>query len=384
MLKDRAQDLVTLLKGSRKAQFFAVLAILGVLFVMFGDSGGPKRTVLRPPAGGGPAKPLPTGDPREMAEDILKVYSAKIDALTKATAEQNAKIEDQERKFRTYELRTAEILKRMLEKFSESQTEAPPAPIPGPEITDEPVDEEGDTIDPFGLEPEAPAPPPAPEAKRVAFVGTGDSVRVKLLAGVNAPTDGTPYPVVFKLIGDVNGPDGSMLPLGEARLIAAAQGSLIDSRALFRLTALNLQLPTGERKVYDVDGWVVGEDGIRGLPGILIDPIGKALLGSGVAGVIQGAGAGLAAANATNFVNTQSGAFSTVVTGDLWEFAAGRGIQQAGNTWANIVQQRLGQLVPVVQVYSGREATAVFARPLAIDQLFEAMEEVSFTGQSLD
>ena len=115
-------------------------------------------------------------------------------------------------------------------------------------------------------------------------------MRVKLLAGVNAPTDGTPYPVVLKLLGNVMGPDGNTIPLGEARLIAAAQGSLTDSRVLFRLTRLSIRLPNGRRKEFAIDGWVVGEDGIRGMSGVLIDPIGKAIGGAAMAGVRAASG----------------------------------------------------------------------------------------------
>ena len=80
------------------------------------------------------------------------------------------------------------------------------------------------------------------------------------------------------------GPDGNAVPLGEARIIAAAQGSLTDSRVLFRLTRLSIRLPSGKRKEFPIDGWIVGEDGIRGLEGVLIDPIGKAIVGAGMAG----------------------------------------------------------------------------------------------------
>ncbi|NLF25448.1 MAG: hypothetical protein GX589_07295, partial [Deltaproteobacteria bacterium] len=213
--------------------------------------------------------------------------------------------------------------------------------------------------------------------------GAGDSVRVKLLAGVNAPTDGTPYPVVFELADDVVGPDSSSLPLGGARLIAAAQGSLSDQRALFRLTTLNIRYPDGSRKVLDVDGWVVGEDGIRGMEGILIDPIGKALAGSLLSGTVEGLGDGVAAAN-TNTIYYENGGSRTFVDGEIGQYAAGRGIAKTGERWSKYIDERIELLVPHVKVLSGRYGTAIFSRSVTIDGLFETLEDDETVLASLD
>jgi hypothetical protein len=196
---------------------------------------------------------------------------------------------------------------------------------------------------------------------------------VRLLAGVNAPTNGTPYPVVFKLTGDVVGPDGVALPLGEARLLAAAQGSLVDQRALFRLTSLSVRLPNGDRKVVDVDGWIVGEDGLRGMEGILIDPIGKAIAGSVLTGTVEGVGRGLSAAQRDTFRDVATGTESDVFTGDVATFALGEGVARGGQQWNSIIRERLSKLSPVVKVFSDREGTAVFARSLTIPGLYEAL-----------
>jgi len=126
-----------------------------------------------------------------------------------------------------------------------------------------------------------------------AVIGAGDSVRARLLTGVNASTDGVTYPVMFKLIGDVQGPDGSSLPLGEARITGAVQASMVDSRALFRIHRINMRFPNGRKRVIPVDGWIIGEDGINGMQGILIDPMNKIIEGEVLTGTIRGLGEGL-------------------------------------------------------------------------------------------
>jgi hypothetical protein len=235
------------------------------------------------------------------------------------------------------------------------------------------VEQEPDGLEPLVQEvPEVEVPPPPP-VQKTALIGAGDSVRVKLLAGVNAPIDGSPYPVLMKLVSDVYGPDGSALPLGEARLIAAAQGSLTDSRALFRLTSMNIRLPNGQRKIIDVDGWVVGEDGIRGMQGILLDPMGKTIAAAAFAGGLAGLGEGI---SGSQLETTRNGDSTTqFIAGNTAEYSAGKMLSSAAGEYRDIIRNRVDQLVPQVQVMSGREATVVFAKSVRIPGLFEALTE---------
>ena len=112
-----------------------------------------------------------------------------------------------------------------------------------------------------------------------AVILAGDSVSVTLSTGADAPCDGTPYPVIFKtesgIIHTLSGTQS--VALSNANIYAAVQGSLTDSRALFRLVSLTFSLPNGERKNIKVDGWIVGDDGIRGIEGEAINPMGNLL-----------------------------------------------------------------------------------------------------------
>ena len=399
----KLKDLQLAISGSRKAKFFIVAGALMVLFLIFKKDGPQigRFTRQKPPV------VIATGKVAqgEAAGDLMTTVTQELQKLKVDNDNAKRDLADNKEQLKQYEERTAEILKKMLERMAENQT-APAASVnvgatdpgsadyasntapnygngSGMQNAGGGLAQDDSTLESFGLaEPEV-APPPPPAVKKIAFIGTGDSVRVKLLAGVNAPTDGTPYPVVFKLVSDIYGPDGSVLPLGEARLVAAAQGSLTDSRALFRLTSLNIRLPNGERKVFNVDGWIVGEDGIRGMQGALIDPIGKAIGGAAFAGALQGIGQGLSSAN-TSTTNSGFGLASTVVDGDLGEYAAGKGLTSAAKEWSSIIKDRLSELVPVVQVLSNREGTAVFAKNLAVEGLYEAMEADEDNKSTLD
>lgn len=370
------KDLGLKLRKDRKTQVISGLVLLSLIFLTFGDS-APRRRAKAP-------KQVEVGnnDPKERVDDLIQRFNGQLNQLTTQTNALREDVDANRKAMQDYEQTTAEIFKKILERIGELQNGqqvaqgdsqptgfAPPIPDAAPVLSPE-------------LEDLGPADPPVVETSttvekpRIAAIMPGDSVRVKLLAGVNAPTDGTPYPVVLKLTGDVLGPEGNSIPLGEARVIAAAQGSLSDSRVLFRLTRLSLRLPNGRRKEFGIDGWVVGEDGIRGMEGVLIDPIGKAIVGAGMAGGLAGLGQGVAAANTVNRFGFNNGAdTSFVADGKVGEYATGMGIAAAAREWQGIIRERLSQLVPVVQVLSNREGTAVFSQSLAIPDLLEQLED---------
>jgi len=394
-MKQKIQDLVLLIKKDTRAKIFAAAALVAVVFMM--QSPEPRRRPTpRMNVGADTIGDTGTSSSDEAYNDIVQRFSMDVEAIKTQTQQNSAEIKEVAKNMADNEQRTAEIFKKILERMTESQSTQGAAVNGAPSAVDvNPIDigEAPGSIETtsatedftqFG-DSQAPAvaPPPPPPPSKVAFIGAGDSVRIKLLAGVNAPTDGTPYPVVFKLVSDVYGPDGSALPLGEARLIAAAQGSLTDSRALFRITTLNIRLPDGRRKVYPVDGWVVGEDGLRGMEGVLLDPMGKAIAATGM---VAGIGA-IGDAFAQGETSTSTGVFgdqNTVIDGDPFKFAAGKGVGGFAKGWSKILEKRVEQLVPHVQVLSGREATAVFAKSLPVHDLFNAIEDDGAPMSSLD
>jgi hypothetical protein len=370
------KDLGLRLRSDRKTQVISGLVVMCLLWLIMGDNSPRRRMRQQAPVDVG------QNDPKEQTDDLIQRFNGHLNQLTVQTNALREEVDANRKAMQDYEQTTAEIFKKIIERLAEVQTvntSTPNDPSPQgfmpPPLSSDPVIDP--VLEPIGADmPVADAPPDRPEKPRIAAIMPGDSVRVKLLAGVNAPTDGTPYPVVLKLIGDVIGPDGNSMPLGEARVIAAAQGSLTDSRVLFRLTRLSVRLPNGRRKEFGVDGWVVGEDGIRGMEGVLIDPIGKAIAGAGMAGGLAGLGQGLAAANTVNRFgvgNTPDTSF--VKDGQMGEYAAGMALSSAAREWNQIIRERLAQLVPVVQVLSNREATAVFSQSLAIPDLLEQLDE---------
>ncbi len=389
-MKQKIKDYLLLLQNDRKTQILTGIVL--VMLVAFVFNSPPTRA----PQKGPKVTQLGTGGTgtKEAYEDLLNAFSRDLQVTQDQLKKVQQELKDKDKSFSDYDAKTAAIFTKILERMNSGEMGS----SGGVSGAYAPIDIDGSSsaigasgslapgsqeLEPFGLDQSDPLPPPPPPRNRSAFVAVGDSVRIKLLAGVNAPTDGTPYPVVFKLDDDVLGPDGSRLPLGEARLIAAAQGSLSDSRALFRLTDLSIRLPDGQRRTYKVDGWVVGEDGIRGMRGRLIDYLGKALGAAGAIGAAEGAANALQAAKTTSVISDDGG-LSNIATGGTAEFITAGALSGGLGAWGDIIKDRIDQLVPHVEVLSGRGATAIFAKSVVIDGLFEALEDDSTAFGSLD
>ena len=388
-----------LIKKDRKYQAILIIAAIVLAWAALHKP----STNLQPKGFKKPSN-VRTGAPgaEETVNDLITAFRGDVNTLKSevSTLKNNHEVEKKETE--EANARFAEILKtvltRMEEKTSVDRAAAAGQSAVNPVAPTETVEDPGDPNAPIAsiggsdgaaIEEFRPvhtsivAPPPPPSQQRVAIVGIGDHVRVKLIAAVHANTDGTPYPVLFKVLSDIRGPNDSNLPVGEALLVAAAQGSLTDSRALFRLTSLNMAYPDGRRNVIDVDGWVVGEDGIAGLEGVLIDPIGKAIAATGMGGLLQGVGEGLQARNVTN-TSSMFGGSTVELTGDEREYALGRGLSESAKAWSRIVESRVAKIQPVVEVLSEREATAIFSKSFKIPGLIEAYQVNEENYSSVD
>ncbi|MCC6220692.1 MAG: TraB/VirB10 family protein [Deltaproteobacteria bacterium] len=238
-----------------------------------------------------------------------------------------------------------------------------------------------DSLEAIGFaEATVPPPPPVPQKLRTTVVSAGDAVQLKLLTGVIAPVDGTPYPVVFKLTSGVSGPDGSLLDLGEARIIAAAQGSEADGRVLFRLTNMALRHSDGRRSVVPVDGWIVGEDGIRGMKGKLIDKLGRLIVAT--AGTSFALAMGERISGQSNSIRID-GDDNIDVNADDINVSTASAFTDASNRLGQILLDRYEKLVPAVEVLPNREVVAIFSKSVEIELIDEQYGEGIYAA-SLD
>ncbi|MGA1191935.1 MAG: TraB/VirB10 family protein, partial [Bdellovibrionota bacterium] len=357
-LKQKLSDGIQLLQKERKVQVIALGIVLAALFLIFHEPKKPRKgpviTHLNAPQS---ADQLGASSTHELYNDLQQVVIQRLDNLQESQEQVRGDLEKTNKRIEENEIRTAEIFETLIKRVESQRTSIPDYSQPNSNgdlpIGDTPLFPEeqilaADSLETFGevSNSGAVSPPSITETDfRSAYIAPTDFVRVRLLAGVNAPTDGSPYPVLMELIGDVQSPDGASLALGNARVLAAAQGSLIDSRALFRLTSLTLRMPDGEVQNLPIDGYMVGEDGILGLPGIPIDPLGKVLASTATTGAVAGMGQAMASAQVTNVTNGNGGVTSAF-TGDMTTFAIGQGLAHPANLWSDIIRERMQDAVP--------------------------------------
>lgn len=365
-MNEKIRDLKLLVKNDRRVRFFGAF-VLAALFI-WSLTNQPNRRRHIPDD-----KPSNQGmGTTEQYGDLIQAFKNDIESAKKEQAQMNDVLTRNTVELKEHKERVSGIFETIVDKFENLQREVDSLAAALKQQQEAPTSEQAknlegpDTVESIGFDtPNVAPPPPEPKPLRVSVIAPGDSVDVELLTGVNAPVDGTPYPVVFKLSGPISGPDGSTLDLGEARLIAAAQGSESDSRALFRLSSLSLRHSSGRRAVVKVDGWVVGEDGVRGMTGRLIDKLGRLILAT--AGVSFAAALGQRIDGSRFNRNNGNGGFR--VTPNDVNLATASALTDASNRLGQILLNRYESLIPVVEVLSGREAVAIFSQSAEIGVL---------------
>ncbi len=360
------EDLKLIIKTDKRVWAAGGFIIIALFIWMLTDDSGRKRTrKLRPTTA---ASEQGTGA-RDAYGDLIVAFKNDIETAKNERSEMYNVLQRVTTDLGEHKQRVTGIFETLVDKFEQLAREVDALaaalkarqdsiPLPDGREIDGP-----DELDPLWNDEPTVAPlPDEPQPLRVSVIAPGDSVQVQLITGVNAPTDGTPYPVVFKLSGPIEGPDGSSLDLGEARLIAAAQGSEADSRALFRLTQLSIRHPNGRRAVVEVDGWIVGEDGIRGMSGRLIDKLGRLITATAL---VSGIGALGERLDDKTDVTVQTGQGLTLDQQDL-DYATASAITNASNRLGSVLLNRYESLVPVVEILSDREVAAIFSKPAEI------------------
>ena len=394
-MKQKIEDLKLILKTERKIWFGGGFLVLAILIWMFKSD----ETIPQPVSMAENSVPITTSGPATTVAtdsygDLIAAFRTNVDQVQQENKANKEAINRLTNDFREYREQSKGVFENMVDKVEQLNNEIGnlstqiqqgqaigPAAAAGTPGT---ADQAGTTndIEPIGFEvPTVPPPPVRVEPARAAVISPGDSAKAILLTGVNAPVDGTPYPVVLKLVGPITGPDGSMIDIGEARIIAAAVGSEADGRALFRLTSMSMRAKDGRRIVLRIDGWVVGEDGIRGMKGRLIDKLGKLIAAAGTIGFTSALGESLSD-HASNDQDTSAGGL-TIVSGDL-NYAAANGITDASEKLNQVLIERYEKLIPVVEILSGRDAAIVFSQPVEIMPIEDDADEGLYRTAALD
>lgn len=180
-------------------------------------------------------------------------------------------------------------------------------------------------------------------------------VDMGVAASTATNSQGNPEPIKLRLVDDGNLPGGLKGQVRDAVLIGACYGDISSERARCRLETLTWKDRNGTQIEKAIEGWVVGEDGLAGIRGQVVDRSGA------VAREAFGAGMLSAAANFLKFEAT-AGVFPTTPFGQTnalskegaLKGAAASGAGSALDKLAEFSIKRAEQMQPVILVASGR------------------------------
>lgn len=206
------------------------------------------------------------------------------------------------------------------------------------------------------------------EPKKSLRIPAGSAAEGRVLNGVFAPTGGEPSPVRLKLDAAVLGPTHSRMPLKDAILVGKAQGDANATRVHVELVSFSYVKSSGQSIEVPVRGYIVGEDGMEGMPGTYLyrldDQLPLVVASEGAAGF-----ANALAQNETTTTLTPLGGVNSVVTGSTLKFA---GFKAAGGTASkvgDILAERMKEIHPAVWTSADRPVKAVFLEGVTLEPM---------------
>lgn len=186
----------------------------------------------------------------------------------------------------------------------------------------------------------------------------GSYVKAKILTGVDVP-EGKTYPVLMVLDFSYVAPNDHKIDLAGCFMIAKAQGDLSTERVQMQATKMSCVSKKGKMFEREVNGFVADDkDGSFAMKGKINSKQGRVASMAFMAGVVDGVGKAVQAAQTTQAMNPLGGS-SSVLTGDAGKYAMAGGASNAAGMVAQWYLQQAQNLAPTVAVGSGRDVWIV-------------------------
>jgi len=179
-----------------------------------------------------------------------------------------------------------------------------------------------------------------------------------LVTGVYAPAfsegKSDPLPVLLQAEGNILIANNDTESIENCFLLGSAKGNMNSETADIRLNKISCSLADGTKKIEgSISGWVIGENGIPGVPGELLHKNGAWLAKTFVAGfldtfsqtLVSYAGAGGKNGNASN---------GTITVGDSLASAGAQSTSDVFQKIGDYYLKMAEQIFPVIEVKPGR------------------------------
>lgn len=212
---------------------------------------------------------------------------------------------------------------------------------------------------------------------KINYIPSNSIFQATLITGVYAPTmskgQQNPYPVVLRMKDLSYFPNEIQKDLSGCFVGGESYGSLSEERANIRLNKLSCMSKQG-KKVLDqpIKGYVTGEDGMVGLPGVVVSKQGKALALAFVSNFLSGMGQAFSLANSTQSVTALGGTTQTVNPQDIVKFGAGSGFAESFKMLSKFYMDILKETSPVIEIKGGRDVELIISEgvDLKIDDFY--------------
>ena len=292
------------------------------------------------------------------AKEELAAARGEIEALKRSLAEERSRQEAERKGLHS----TLERVRSELERDLSSPEPGALRKVPP---GDAPSDASDGTLRTIRL---AAGPSRRSPSERSVRIPTAAAAVATLLNGVFAPTAGEPSPVRLRFEEALLGPNRSRVGLRNTFLIGKAQGDPNSSRVLVQVDRLSYVGRDGKAVETRALGYVVGEDGLEGIPGRYEwrawDLVPPASLSSALE-----AGSEAFAAREVARGMTPLGGTLEILSGDALKYAGFRGLGGGASKLTEILVERMREIRPAVSVPAGRPVTVVFLEGVTLEGL---------------
>lgn len=206
---------------------------------------------------------------------------------------------------------------------------------------------------------------------RESYIPAGTFFRVVLLGGVDAPTGGdaqnaNPHPILMRVADRAQLPNLFKYNFKECFVTASAYGDISSERAYARTERLSCVGSDGKALDMPIKGYIAGEDGKTGIRGTVVTKQGQIIANALLAGIISGAGKGVAESYKTTSTSV-FGTTSSTKAGDEYKSGIADGVGSAMDRIAQYYIKLADKTFPVVEINAGRELDVVLLQGFQID-----------------
>jgi len=314
----------------------------------------------------------------EFQRQVVQQLQSTVEQAKREQDERLHKFEErQDRKLREQ----AEALQRTIDELQGASAERPSGQFPdAPRVNVRRArDESGAETAALPPSPDSTAPVPlaADAASRSGApptLGTGRSrgslanlsphgfVEGRLLNGVVAVVGGAERESVVALTGPYQAANGFSTDLDGCFALVQGRPELPTGRIDFKVSRLTCNFPDGASRTWDVSGWLVDTDGIRGLKATIVQNAGR----KAAVATIGGAMAGIGRRLSQQQYQVSSGPLASSATfiGNATHDAIGGSAESAASALEQSIADYYNLYAPSLQVGGGTPASLVIANEL--------------------